>query len=74
MHSTLGGHTKSRLEEPLQRYRIHEAAERMAAGEAQDLTRLALELGYFDLAHFTRHFRRAVGRSPTAFLRAGAAA
>jgi AraC-like DNA-binding protein len=58
----------------LQRYRIHEAAERMAAGEAQDLTRLALELGYFDLAHFTRHFRGAVGRSPTAFLRAGAAA
>jgi AraC-like DNA-binding protein len=58
----------------LQRYRLHEAAERMAAGEAHDLTRLALELGYFDLAHFTRHFRRAVGRSPTAFLRAAAAA
>jgi AraC-like DNA-binding protein len=58
----------------LQRYRLHEAAERMAAGEANDLTRLALDLGYFDLAHFTRHFRRAVGRSPTAFLRAGAAA
>jgi AraC-like DNA-binding protein len=58
----------------LQRYRLHEAAERMAAGEAHDLTRLALELGYFDLAHFTRHFRRAVGRSPTAFVRAGAAA
>ena len=58
----------------LQRYRLHEAAERMAAGEAHDLTRLALDLGYFDLAHFTRHFRRAIGRSPTAFLRAGAAA
>jgi AraC-like DNA-binding protein len=58
----------------LQRYRLHEATERMAAGEAHDLTRLAHELGYFDLAHFTRHFRRAVGRSPTAFLRAGAAA
>jgi AraC-like DNA-binding protein len=58
----------------LQRYRLHEAAERMAAGEANDLTRLALDLGYFDLAHFTRHFRRAVGRSPTAFLRAAAAA
>jgi AraC-like DNA-binding protein len=56
----------------LQRYRLHEAAERMAAGE-HDLTRLALELGYFDLAHFTGHFSRAVGRSPTAFLRAGAA-
>jgi AraC-like DNA-binding protein len=58
----------------LQRYRLHEAAERMAAGEADDLTRLALELGYFDLPHFTRHFRRVVGRSPAAFLRACAAA
>lgn len=53
----------------LQRYRLHEATERMSAGE-RDLTRLALDLGYFDLAHFTRHFRRVVGRSPTAFLRA----
>ena len=58
----------------LQRYRLHEAAERMAAGEAKDLTRLALDLGYFDLAHFTGHFRRVVGRSPAAFLRACEAA
>jgi AraC-like DNA-binding protein len=58
----------------LQRYRLHEAAERMAAGEADDLTRLALDLGYFDLPHFTHHFRRAVGRSPAAFLRACQAA
>ena len=58
----------------LQRYRLHEAAERMAAGEAEDLTRLALDLGYFDLAHFTGHFRKAVGRSPAAFMRACAAA
>src|SRR5919106_1971482 len=54
----------------LQRYRLHEAAERMAAGDGEDLTRLALELGYFDLPHFTTHFRRAVGRSPAAFLEA----
>jgi AraC-like DNA-binding protein len=58
----------------LQRYRLHEAAERMAAGEVDDLTSLALDLGYFDLAHFTSHFRRAVGRSPAAFLRAVAPA
>ena len=58
----------------LQRYRLHEAAERMAGGEADDLTRLALELGYFDLPHFTTHFRRAVGRSPAAFLEACRAA
>jgi AraC-like DNA-binding protein len=54
----------------LQRYRLHEATERMAAGECEDLTRLALELGYFDLSHFTTHFRRVVGRSPAAFLEA----
>jgi AraC-like DNA-binding protein len=58
----------------LQRYRLHEAAERMAAGEGDDLTRLALELGYFDLPHFTTHFRRTVGRSPAAFLEACRAA
>jgi AraC-like DNA-binding protein len=58
----------------LQRYRLHEAAERMAGGEGDDLTRLALELGYFDLPHFTTHFRRAVGRSPAAFLEACRAA
>jgi AraC-like DNA-binding protein len=58
----------------LQRYRLHEAAERMAAGDGEDLTRLALELGYFDLPHFTTHFRRAVGRSPAAFLEACRAA
>jgi AraC-like DNA-binding protein len=58
----------------LQRYRLHEAAERMAAGEGDDLTRLALELGYFDLPHFTTHFRRVVGRSPAAFLEACRAA
>jgi AraC-like DNA-binding protein len=58
----------------LQRYRLHEAAERMAAGDGDDLTRLALELGYYDLPHFTTHFRRAVGRSPAAFLEACRAA
>jgi AraC-like DNA-binding protein len=58
----------------LQRYRLHEAAERMADGDCDDLTRLALELGYFDLPHFTTHFRRAVGRSPAAFLEACRAA
>ena len=35
----------------LQRYRLHEAAERMAAGEATDLASLAQDLGYFDQAH-----------------------
>jgi AraC-like DNA-binding protein len=37
------------------------------------LTRLAIDLGYFDLAHFTGHFGRNVGRTPAAFMRACAA-
>ena len=58
----------------LQRYRLHEAAERIATGEAEDLTSLALDLGYFDAAHFTRQFTSAVGEPPGAYARRCAAA
>src|SRR5205823_6233139 len=34
------------------RYRLHEAEERLAAGQGVDLTALALDLGYYDQAHF----------------------
>jgi AraC-like DNA-binding protein len=47
----------------LQRLRLHEAAERMMDG-AGDWASLALDLGYFDQAHFINDFRRVVGRSP----------
>ena len=50
----------------LQRYRLHEAAERIAAGE-QDLARLGLDLGYFDQAHFIKDFKSLVGRSPAEY-------
>ena len=53
----------------LQRYRLHEAAERIATGKAENLTTLALELGYFDLAHFTRQFTTAMGQPPGAYAR-----
>lgn len=53
----------------LQRYRLHEAAERIATGEAGDLTALALDLGYFDVAHFTRQFTSALGQPPGAYAR-----
>ncbi len=53
----------------MQRYRLHEAAERIATGEAEDLTSLALDLGYFDLAHFTRQFTSAMGQAPGAYAR-----
>jgi AraC-like DNA-binding protein len=51
----------------LQRYRMHEAAERMAAGEATDLGALALDLGYYDQAHFGNDFRRYVGVPPATY-------
>ena len=51
----------------LKRYRLHEAAERMAAGEAQDWPELALELGYFDQSHFIRDFSGFVGQTPTVY-------
>ncbi|NJM41841.1 MAG: AraC family transcriptional regulator [Anaerolineae bacterium] len=52
-----------------QRYRVQAAIdvldeERMGPGERIDLTQLALELGYFDLAHFSRDFRAVTGYSP----------
>jgi AraC-like DNA-binding protein len=51
----------------LRRYRLHEAAEQLAAGERRDWTSLALDLGYFDHAHFIRDFRAVVGRSPAEY-------
>lgn len=48
----------------IQRYRLHEATERIAAGAVPDWTTLALDLGYADQAHFVRDFRRLVGHSP----------
>jgi AraC-like DNA-binding protein len=57
----------------LQRLRLHEAAERMADG-AGDWASLALDLGYFDQAHFIKDFRRVVGRSPGEYAALAAAA
>jgi len=56
----------------LRRYRLHEAAERIAEGRDGDWAATALELGYFDQAHFIRDFKALVGASPAQY--AGAAA
>jgi len=53
----------------INRFRLHEAIERLAAGQAVDWSRLALDLGYFDQAHFIRDFRGLVGRTPAAYAR-----
>lgn len=51
----------------IKRYRLHEAAEQMANGDIVDWTQLALDLGYYDQAHFIKDFKSHVGKSPEAY-------
>ena len=51
----------------LQRYRLHEAAERIAEGRDADWAATALELGYSDQAHFIRDFKALIGASPAQY-------
>lgn len=53
----------------IRRYRLHEALERVNAGHAVDWTALALELGFFDQAHFIRDFKTLVGQTPADYAR-----
>jgi len=53
----------------INRYRLHEAIECLAEGSPVDWAELALELGYFDQAHFIRDFKALVGRPPAEYLR-----
>ena len=53
----------------IQRYRLIEAAERLAAGPDIGFADLALDLGYADQAHFIRDFRKIVGRPPADYAR-----
>ncbi|MBI1752299.1 MAG: AraC family transcriptional regulator [Acidobacteria bacterium] len=54
----------------IQRYRLHEAMERLETDPSVDLPALALALGYFDQAHFIRAFKRFLGRTPGGYARA----
>jgi AraC-like DNA-binding protein len=53
----------------IQRYRLHEAAEQLAADADVAQSALALELGYSDQAHFVRDFKAVVGTSPASYAR-----
>ncbi len=53
----------------IQRYRLQEAAERLAREGAGALGRLAYDLGYADQAHFIRDFRAIVGSTPAEYAR-----
>lgn len=53
----------------IQRYRLQEALWRLAQADAPELAKLAQELGFFDQAHFSRHFTDLVGQTPLAYRR-----
>jgi AraC-like DNA-binding protein len=53
----------------IRRYRLQEAAERIAAQNAVDWAQIALDLGYSDQAHFSRDFKRLIGKSPAHYFR-----
>lgn len=48
----------------INRHRLHEVVEHLSRGETVDWTRLALDLGYFDQAHFIKDFKSVIGRTP----------
>jgi AraC-like DNA-binding protein len=56
----------------IKRYRLHEAAEQLDRGGVVDWPRLALELGYFDQAHFIKDFKSIVGKTPMEYARQAA--
>jgi AraC-like DNA-binding protein len=52
----------------LKRYRLQDAVAAIDAGEVEDLATLAVDLGWFDQAHFSRDFRAVVATTPSAYL------
>ncbi|WP_030157025.1 helix-turn-helix domain-containing protein [Glycomyces sp. NRRL B-16210] len=51
----------------LSRYRLHDAADRLAADAEVDLAGLAAELGWSDQAHFTHDFKNVIGYPPSEY-------
>jgi AraC-like DNA-binding protein len=53
----------------IKRYRLHEAALQLEAGQDINCTRLVYDLGYFDQAHFIKDFKTIIGRTPAEYAR-----
>jgi AraC-like DNA-binding protein len=52
----------------INRYRLHEAVDRLALDHPVDWAEFALDLGYFDQAHFIRDFKAVTGRTPADYV------
>ena len=50
----------------IRRYRLIEAAERLATGHLT-VAKVSADLGYFDQSHFVRDFKALIGRTPSEF-------
>lgn len=48
----------------LRRFRLQDGAQLLAEGRTSDLAALALDLGYFDQAHFCNEFAKEIGMAP----------
>lgn len=53
----------------IRRYRLHDAADQLSAGRVVNWPKLAVDLGYFDQAHFIKDFKALVGLSPAEYAR-----
>ena len=51
------------------RYRLFEAADILAGENGVDVGKVAVDLGYFDQAHFIKDFKRIVGSPPARYAR-----
>lgn len=51
----------------IKRFRLQEAAERLERVESAQWAELAVQLGYFDQAHFIKDFKSVLGQSPVAY-------
>ncbi|XDD54593.1 DUF6597 domain-containing transcriptional factor [Leptospira sp. WS4.C2] len=53
----------------IQRFRIQEVAERIEKEKSIHYAEMALELGYYDQAHFIKDFKNTIGLSPEEYLK-----
>lgn len=56
----------------IKRFRLQEAAERLERDPSTSWTELAVQLGYYDQAHFIKDFKSVLGQTPSAYVQKAA--